>query len=181
MSDWLQTYTGKQFFPMTPDPHSVDLEDIAHALSMQCRFNGHVREFYSVAEHSVLMADAYLRDFGALADDDTARHMLLHDAAEAYVGDMIRPLKHDIPAFRIVEGVVLRAIWARFDLIEILPVVVSEYDGRILRDEKAVLLPETPSEWSFGYDNPLNVAIQCWTPAEAKRQFLRQALDLGVE
>lgn len=85
---WMQTYTGRRLFPMDPSPADVDIIDIAHALSMQCRYNGHVRRFMSVAEHCVLISE------NVPAQD--ALWGLLHDATEAYVGDMIRPLRDQV-------------------------------------------------------------------------------------
>jgi uncharacterized protein len=83
--DWIQTYTGKQFWPLSPLPEDIVIEDIAHALSMQCRFGGHVRTFYSVAQHSVHVS--------LLVEPQYALWGLLHDAAEAYLVDLPRPIK----------------------------------------------------------------------------------------
>ena len=83
---WMQTYTGQKFFPLDPKPEEINIEDIAHALSQMCRFSGHTSTFYSVAQHSILCS----RLAGC---EEVAFAALLHDAAEAYVGDMIRPLK----------------------------------------------------------------------------------------
>ena len=83
--DWIQTFTGRAFYVLDPRPEDVDIEDIAHALSMQCRFAGHCREFYSVAQHSVTAS--------WLVPPEDALWGLLHDAAEAYVVDLPRPIK----------------------------------------------------------------------------------------
>lgn len=82
---WIQTFTGKKFPLDKPDPALIDIEGIAHALSLLCRFNGHCTRFCSVAEHSVHVA----REI----DLDLAMEGLLHDAAEAYLGDVHSPLK----------------------------------------------------------------------------------------
>ena len=77
---WLQTYTGIQFWPLDPRPEEIDIQDIAHALSLLCRFNGHCQRFYSVAEHSVHVSTILAPEFGLWG--------LLHDAAEAYLSDI---------------------------------------------------------------------------------------------
>jgi hypothetical protein len=83
--DWMQTFTGRAFYPLDPRPEDIDPVDIAHALSLICRYGGHSSRFYSVAEHCVLMSHAVAPEHALWA--------LLHDATEAYLGDMIRPLK----------------------------------------------------------------------------------------
>ena len=96
--DWTQTFAGIQFYPFDPRPDEVKIKDIAHALSMICHFNGHTREFFSVAQHSLMVS--YLLP---------AEHKLwglMHDSAEAYIGDMIRPIKthSDMFSFALIEG-----------------------------------------------------------------------------
>lgn len=102
----IRTVKGNPFNLLRPEPHMVDLEEIAHALSMQCRYNGHVPSFYSVAEHSVRVS-VVLEDDGHSADVQMAG--LLHDAAEAYCGDMVRPMKLvpelGIPFDEIEDGI----------------------------------------------------------------------------
>src|SRR4051812_6540197 len=85
--DWMQTISGKAFFPLDPRPADVDIQDIAHALAFQCRFGGHVKEFYSVAEHSVRVS--------LICAHEDAKWGLLHDATEAYLSDIVRPVKRD--------------------------------------------------------------------------------------
>ena len=93
---WFLTTTGRQFWPASPDPEQIQIEDIAHALSNLCRFGGHTREFYSVAQHSVLVSQN--------VPDDLRLVGLMHDATEAYCGDMIRPLKNVLPEFKELEN-----------------------------------------------------------------------------
>lgn len=88
---WIQTYTGRKFWPLQARPEDVHIEDIAHGLSNLCRFAGQVREFYSVAQHSWHVAD-YLRTNGATPLLQLAG--LLHDGTEAYMVDIPRPVKH---------------------------------------------------------------------------------------
>ncbi len=83
--DWIQVASCRKFWPLDPRPEDIDIRDIAHALSNICRFTGHVREFYSVAQHSVLAS--------RIVPPEAALAALLHDAAEAYMGDIARPWK----------------------------------------------------------------------------------------
>jgi len=161
--DWMQTYTGRQFYPMAPHPDDVDIVDIAHALSMLCRYNGHVTRFYSVAEHCVLMSQA--------AEPEIALWALLHDATEAYVGDMVRPLKVGMPDYRAAEDRVEEAIVAHFGLPFHKPPAVKELDLRILWNEREALLAEPPRPWSM-HGEKLDVTIHAWSPAEAEAAYL---------
>jgi hypothetical protein len=135
--DWMQTATGRQFWPMDPRPHEVFIEDIAHALSMICRFGGHCRRFYSVAEHSVLIARA--------AASEHKRWALLHDASEAYIGDQIRPLKKHLAAYREAEQKIMRAICVRFGLHLDQPASVKALDLALLMDERDQSMAEPPA------------------------------------
>ncbi len=97
---WMTTKTGIHFYPMDPRPSEICLEDIAHALANICRFGGHTRMFYSVAQHCVMVS----RHVEILGGDVEAQMWgLLHDASEAYIGDMVRPLKDNQPSFKEVE------------------------------------------------------------------------------
>lgn len=99
--DWICTYSGVKFYLTDPHPSDVLIEDIAHSLAMICRYGGHCRQFYSVAQHSALVFE-FVR---AWHPDDYAAQAwaLLHDAAEAYLGDMVRPLKLALPAYQELE------------------------------------------------------------------------------
>src|SRR5438552_3035736 len=110
-TDWIQTFTGKKFFPLEPNADDICIEDIAHSLSMQCRFNGHSKQFYSVAQHSVLIASWWFGDYPKLA-----KYALLHDASEAYLSDIPRPLKQ-LPEFEFykkAEQLLQDLIYAKF-------------------------------------------------------------------
>lgn len=173
---WMQTYTGRAFYPLDPQPEDIDIVDIAHALSMQCRYNGHVDRFYSVAEHCVLMANWILDESGVLGDrfaTATALWALFHDAAEAYVGDMVRPLKIHMPDFCAADDAVTAAIARRFDLGQTtIPAEVKAIDTRILLDERAELLVPPPGAWAIEGLEPLGVTIEGWDPARAKAEYL---------
>lgn len=166
--DWMQTYTGRRFWPLDPRTEEVFIEDIAHALSLQCRYAGHCLRFYSVAEHSVLLAE-WLQANGY--DRETCLWGLLHDAGEAYVLDMIRPLKRSIPEFSRVEQRVLNVVTARYQLYPHPPEIVKEVDNRILVDEKAQNM--APGlVWGIDSLEALGVSLQFWNPGQAEHNFL---------
>jgi hypothetical protein len=168
---WMQTYTGRAFYPLDARTHDVDPRDIAHALGMLCRYNGAVTRFYSVAEHCVLMSQA--------VPPQHALWALLHDASKAYMGDMIRPLKEGMPAYRAAEDRLMNVICNRFGLPRDCPAEVKAADTRILVDERAALLGPPPLPWeSIENVEPLGVQIVGWNPAEAELRFLERFGEL---
>ncbi len=169
--DWMQTFTRRAFWPLDPHVDDVDPVDIAHALSMLCRYGGHVEAFYSVAEHSVLMSTK------VPAKD--ALWALLHDAPEAYLGDMIRPLKLAMTEYQVVESRLMGVICDRFGLQPGFPAAVKEADTRILRDERDALQGTPVMPWTVLEDVPaLGVPIAGWDPAYAKQRFLDRFTEL---
>lgn len=136
--DWMMTASGRQFWPLDPRAEDIDIADIASGLAHQGRYNGHTRHFYSVAQHCALLADHFV----ARNELAYAKWALLHDAAEAYVGDIIRPLKPYLPGFVEIERRIELAIAERFELggTEI-PLPVKEADTKILTDEFIALFP----------------------------------------
>lgn len=169
--DWMQTFTGRQFWPMDPRAGEVDIEDIAHALSMQCRYAGHCLRFYSVAEHCVLLA--------RYASRQNQLWALLHDASEAYLVDVPRPLKPFLPGYKEAEARVMAAVCERFKLPIDMPEEVKFLDGSILRDEAAQNMTLPPVAWGFPTDEPIGVKLRYWSPEEAKIEFINtfHALD----
>lgn len=177
---WMQTFTGRAFYPLDPRLEDIDPVDIGHSLGMQCRYNGHVKRFYSVAEHCVLMSDYFL-ELSALpsngltpeAGRELALWALLHDAAEAYIGDMVRPLKLHMPDFCRVDDLMTTVIAARFGLRGVsIPREVKAVDTRILLDERAALLGTPPGDWALNGLQPLGVEIRAWGPTEATVEYL---------
>lgn len=135
----MQTIGGRAFYPLAPYPEDVDIEDIAHALSFVCRFGGHCTSFYSVAEHCVRVSRA-IEDAGGTIEESFAG--LMHDAAEAYVGDMVWPLKQakEAAGYKEIERRVERAIAKRFALPFELPPIVKQFDLVLLSTEKRDLM-----------------------------------------
>lgn len=169
---WMQTFTGRQFFPTAPRGEDLAIEDIAHALSLICRYGGHVHRFYSVAEHCVHLSYA--------VEPEHALWALMHDSTEAYVGDMVRPLKQSMPAYRQVEDHLMTVIAEHFGLPGVvIPQAVVDVDTRILLDERAALMPNTHYPWDIETLAPLGVDIQAWTPTVAERAYIERFDELS--
>ena len=169
------TVSGQYFNFQNPDPAAISIEDIAHALSHLCRFNGHAREFYSVAQHSVLVSE--------IVPMSMALPALLHDAAEAYVGDMTRPLKQLIAGFRDIEDRVEWAIAKRFDLFghrNTKQAYIKHADMVLLATEQRDLMPPHDDTWA-GLEKiqPLSTVIRPLPPAEARHLFLQRYRELA--
>lgn len=110
---WIGTYTGRKFWPMDPNPVEVCIEDIANALSKICRFNGHTTEFYSVAAHC-LNVESFIHN--KYRSSRLSLLALLHDAAEAYVCDLVRPVKRFMLEYKYMEDSILDAVYAAFNI-----------------------------------------------------------------
>jgi hypothetical protein len=119
-ASWILTQSGKQFDLLAPEADMVMLDGIAHALAHICRFAGYTQTHYSVGQHSVLAS--------LLVPPADALHALLHDAAEAYVGDMVSPLKDLLPGFKAIEARIWKAIAARFEIAAQMPASIKKAD-----------------------------------------------------
>lgn len=175
--DWMQTYSGKQFWPLDPRPEDIDIVDIAAALSKLNRYGGHTVKFYSVAEHCVLMTRA-ARAGGF--SNDICFQILMHDASEAYLSDVIRPIKPYLDNYAEIETNLMRVIARRFRFEWPPSDVVKVFDNAILVDEMQQAMCKPPAPW-FG-DNPprpLGVTLKFWSPTCAATEFLHEFLDLG--
>lgn len=161
--DWIQTYTGRSFWPLDPRASEVNIADIAHSLSMQCRYAGHCIRFYSVAEHSVLLAKHVSADNRLWA--------LLHDASEAYLIDVPRPIKHSLGGYKDIESAVMTTVAEAYGLRGAMPAEVHDADIRICVDEKAQNMSAGPM-WGIDGLDPIGVQLQFWPPAEAEAAFL---------
>ena len=170
----IQTFLGQRFNVFDPDPRKIHHKDIAHALSMLCRYGGHSSRFYSVAEHSVLMAI----HFEALGRQDLARVALMHDATEAYMGDLVRPIKLAMPTYQAAETLLQHRLFIKYGLDPLIPLEVKEADVRICNDERDELMHSMP--WP-GVDElgPLGVDLQFWNPQQAERSWLNAFFRYG--
>lgn len=163
-SGCLKTVSGRYVDLLEPQPETIELFDIAHGLSFVCRFGGHVPAFYSVAEHSMHVAAQVRRTFG---DDHLALYGLLHDATEAFLGDVVRPLKLSMDAYRAVEELFARAIESRFSLP-----AGSLDDERVKATDKAIL----PWEMAMVRDCPFRTAND---PTRVRDAFVALFFELG--
>lgn len=184
LSCWSSTASGKKFHPFAPSLNEIDPIDIGTALSMQCRFNGHMRRlnrFYSVAEHSFYVSH--------IVSPRAAPYALLHDAPEAYIGDMVAPLKACFPDFQALENDIMDVIVERFG-VEIDAAIIDEVhaaDQWIVRQEALELhtTPELLAEWGpppkFKPRVHLDPATFGREPWDAYVMFMVRFGDLIVE
>lgn len=170
--EWLQTYSGRQFWPLDPRPEEVFIEDVAHALSLLCRYGGHCEGFYSVAQHSYYVSNE-------VAVPALALEGLLHDAEEAYCADLITPIKRYLPEYRVMAGKIREAIAERFGLAEEEPPLVKSADTRVMLAEKRQLLKLPPKEWENGAgETGALIRIAAWSPVTAEEVFLARFREL---
>lgn len=173
MSDWMQTFSGVRFWMTEPRVEDVRIHDIRVALSNLCRFTGHVNDFYSVAQHSVHVSE--------LVPAELRLQALLHDAAEAYLGDIARPLKRHERVRDAIEG------WEQ-GLLEVigeaLGVVLWPLAEEVRRADDVMLATEKrdlllPVEWGLTLPAPReDLRIQCWDPWTARDGFRRRYAEL---
>lgn len=175
------TVTGKLLDLNKLNAREIDIEDIATALSFQCRYNGMVKHFYSVAQHSVILARVImsLRP----SSDNLIKHVLLHDAAEAYIGDMPRNLKEQLPEFKKIERKIEKVIHKAFGLKllsrqdkEFLSKLDKDICGQEISILQTIIDPDLLS-WSVQskFNFPLalkNAAFKQMTPSRAKKEFM---------
>ncbi len=164
---YVSTYSGNRFYPLEPRIDQVAIEDIAHGLAYLCRFNGQTSEFYSVAQHSLVVSSLVPRELRLAA--------LLHDAAEAYLGDMVKPLKVLMPDFAALEDRVTAIIGATFaiDFSDYGP--IKRADLIALATEKRDLMPHSVERWAYLDDvRALPRRIVPMSPRQAKQAFLKE-------
>jgi hypothetical protein len=170
---WMHTSAGKPYWPLSPRNGDVDIEVVAHALSNICRFGGHTRRFYSVAEHSWHCS--------FIGPDDEALERLLHDAAEAYVGDIIRPLKYSdtIRApYAAVEALNERVVAERFGLRYPWPASVKRADEAVVTAEMDQLFDAVDKGTMHDASVTADIKVRCWSPDEAYSHFMGRYVDL---
>jgi hypothetical protein len=171
--DFIETFTGRRFFPLSPVPDDIDIRDIAHALSQQCRFSGHTREFYSVGEHSVRVSEL-LEEWRCTPTIQLWG--LMHDASEAYLVDIPLPLKltETFAGYREAETRLMAAICGRFGLSVAEPERVRTADAALLATEARDLMPFVPAHWAGLKGIPHLTKIEPWSPETAESVFLKR-------
>lgn len=171
VGDWMQLYSGRRFWPLDPRVEDIAIEDIAHALSLICRYQGHSRRFYSVAEHSLLMCRAATER--RPLDRAEQLQALLHDAAEAYLCDVIRPVKRSIVGYQEAEHRIERVIQERFGLLAPGKTpFVDALDNAILYDEARALMRVDLEPWHEQFHPGIGLAILGLSPVDAEAAFL---------
>lgn len=158
--------SGAWFDFASPQTSPFTIEDIAHGLSHICRYSGQCKAFYSVAEHSLLVSEAATGfEFEGL----------MHDAAEAFLGDVTRPLKQMLPDYKRIECEVEQAIFSRFGMQAPLPREVKQADLRVLAAEQRQIMPPGTDHWLRGQEVvPAPVIVHYLPPNEAKRAWLER-------
>lgn len=168
---WILTRTGQRFDLLAPRAELISTLDIAHALAHACRFGGHTRHHYSVAQHSLLVA--------SIVPDGLQLTALLHDATEAYIGDMVRPLKALLPDYSEIEHGIWLAICERFNIDPNLPTSVHEADMIALATERRDLMPEHGETWPcLAGITPLPITLPRWSSEHACIQYHSKLLEL---
>lgn len=165
--------TRTRFFDFTkPEEFQYDIEEIAHALSNLCRYTGHVNSFYSVAEHSFLVSH--------LVPEKYALEGLLHDASEAFCGDVAKPLKEMLPEYKTIEDRVQEAVATYFNLQYPFPEEVHKADAQMYWTERKSIAASDVVDtlWNKGTGAVRRVEPFGWTPEEAKGMFLVRYKEL---
>jgi len=178
----MQVWSGGIYWPLDPRAEEVFIEDIAHALSMQCRYAGHTDNFYSVGEHSVHVSYIVPPRMALLG--------LLHDSTEAYLVDVPRPVKRHLTNYKKIEQLNWTVIAERFDLPEYGTQwsEIHRADAEMLAAERAVLMKPLPAghslhAYAMGDVHAYamgDVQIEGWSPRYAKERFLRRFKELTV-
>lgn len=160
----IRTLSGKYINVFAPDPATIVIEDIAHSLSMQPRFGGHLPEFYSVAQHCCHCFDSVGPDFKMEA--------LMHDASEAYLLDIPSPIKKNMPEYKAIESPLMEAIGQKFGFAWPMSETVKKIDAYMLRFEWDVLMLNMHPDM-YEHFKPSNFVLP-WSPIRAKKEFLNR-------
>jgi uncharacterized protein len=176
---YLQTVSGRWVNPFDPDPDQLDAGDIARALANQCRFGGHSRVFYSVAQHSVIVSEL-VEQRGGDAEDVFAA--LMHDASEAYLGDMPHPIKHRSSlgaAFKAAEDHLEAALRERFRIKADVP-EIKRADRALLATERRAFSAEGWHWPELEGVEPLELELTALAPDEAAQAFAQRYAELAA-
>jgi hypothetical protein len=183
-SPWITTISGTRFYPFEPMGEEVRLEDIAHSLSLRCRWGGHCRQFFSVAQHAVMVAEKVYR---GLLDPGAALLALHHDSAEAYLTDLAGPIKARFKEFNDAEERIMAVIREKLGLPEMRDLWASmihraDLWARAVEARDNVNFPRHYLDWLGNDDIGMADPIRCWQPEQAEAAFLekhREYYDLA--
>lgn len=172
LEPWIETYTGRFFHFLSPSAQEIDIRDIAHSLAYTCRFTGHSKKFYSVAEHSIFVS--------YLANDPLAG--LLHDASEAYITDIASPIKPYINNYKALEDTIMGVIASKFGFGYPLDADIKDCDAVQLKTEARHLLRSRGEPWAHQYETIRTHGItpECMSPREAELAFLKRFEEVRV-
>lgn len=191
---WMITSSGKQFYPLDPETEKIDIKDIAHSLSLQCRWAGHVKCFYSVAQHSYYVAE-WIEEYCKSTNNPNYKKCalvgLLHDASESYLVDLPRPIKNYSELgtlYKQIEGPLQTIIYDKYILSVDSPYcyisigmgrLLHDADNAILRAEARDLMPPPPGEWNIDNQTPAwSKEIIPIGPDFAEKLFLEKYKEL---
>ena len=187
MGSWMQLHSARKAFPLSPDADVIHINDIAHSLSNICRFNGHCNFHYSVAQHSL-----YVAAIVAKVDPALAIYGLLHDAGEAFLSDVVSPIKGDLyvkcPAtnvfpeefipFEKYENRWLQLVAQKYGLVYPFPEEVWKADLRVCCAESMQIMKKPPEPWAVMKDViPASIMILRETPEVIEEHFLQKFYD----
>jgi hypothetical protein len=166
------TKSGQYFDFVHPERYRIEITDIAHALSNVCRFAGQCKQFYSVAQHSVYVS--------RIVPEEDAFAGLMHDCAEAFIGDVSRPLKLMLADYRVIEKRVEAALFAGLGLPSKLPASVKLADRQMLASEQMALLPPHDDQWAVleGIAPAIGIIVSPLSPDEAYAAFMDRYYEL---
>ena len=187
--DWFQTFTGKIFYALDPREEEIDIRDIAHSLSLSCRFQGHCYYFYSIGEHCIrtkMIAMSLLVNMGANTVDinpaEVAFWSLFHDAAESYIGDINAPLKANMTQYKDVEDNILSVIGKKYGfsypMSDKVAEIVYKADKIMLATELRDILTTAPKAWDNDEKPSEDMVIVPYSPQEVERIFLGEYYNI---
>jgi hypothetical protein len=170
VGDWLQTFTGLQVYPLDLREEEINIDDIIHSLSHQCRFGGHSSRFYSVAEHSLYVSQLLWTEL-APGDIQIARTGLFHDSSETYLIDIPRPIKSHLTNYMTIEAKVEKTIAKKFGLLDPMPPVIKDSDNWVLATEAKFLMKKPPISWALSWEPHPTLFVEGLSPEKAELKF----------
>lgn len=164
---------------INPDPNTLDIYTISSALSKICRFGGHCPKYYSVAEHCIHSTQIGISEG---YDNNALKTIFMHDASEAYIGDIVRPLKANLSQYRKIEERINRAIEYAFNIkFDKFKNEIKNIDNILLKAEKRTMWPEDKNDWGLeNYKDYLFIKFKFWTPKQSEKKFLEIAKALEL-